>query len=381
MVLYHLALVLFSSTIMSSSYSLFETTPYTPPEWAIHLNPIPIQVVRLSRLPTPVHPFKFTNRFQFWIKRDDLSSFELSGNKVRKLEFLLSDAISRGHDCIVTIGGIQSNHARATAVAARQLGLDSHLILRTPDTENDPGLIGNLLLNRMVGAKIQLVSSGTYARIGHHRLVQQVVNQLQQEGKNPYPIPVGGSNGLGTWGYLEAIREVIEQIREISLRVDHIVFACGSGGTATGIALGVRLAQLPMKVHAMAVCDSAQYFYSHMEAASREMGLDYDKYGPATDWCAIHPAQGVGYARSTPEELEFTLQVSRQTGVMLDPVYSGKALFYFNKLIENDPNIVKDGENVLFVHTGGVFGLYDKSTQLLPLMDRSDIQKMKIQLS
>lgn len=192
-----------------------------------------------------------------WIKRDDLSSFDLSGNKVRKLEFLMAAAVASGHDSIITIGGQQSNHARATACCSKQLGLESHLILRCPDPEKDPGLAGNLLLNRLVGANIYTVSPGTYARIGSAELTAQLAEKLRAQGKNPYVVPVGGSNELGAWGYIEFVRELIQQCQDMAIGdFDHIIFACGSGGTATGIALGLRLSGIKTKVHAVGVCDS-----------------------------------------------------------------------------------------------------------------------------
>mmetsp|Transcript_18861 Transcript_18861/g.18982 ORF Transcript_18861/g.18982 Transcript_18861/m.18982 type:complete len:376 (+) Transcript_18861:137-1264(+) len=363
--------------------SFYELTPYISPEWASVLSLIPSSRVRLSQLPTPIHSFNpsdvLSNGVQCLIKRDDLTSFELSGNKVRKLEFLMADAKQRGHDCIVTIGGIQSNHARATAVSARQLGLDPHLILWATDTENDPGIVGNLLFDRMVGANMYL-TTGVYDQEGQHKLVDQIVGELRAQGRNPYAIPVGGSSAVGTWGYLEATREISQQLTEMSLKVDHIVFACGSGATALGLGLGVKLAGLPIKVHAMAVCDSAEYFYNHMENLSKEIGVDQSEHGTVRSWVDIHMADGSGYAASSIEELQFIVDVSRRTGLVFDPVYSGKALYYFNKLVESDPSIVKTGETVMFIHTGGTLGLYDKSEQLLPLLTGTtpDVQKMKI---
>jgi len=241
-----LAAIIFSA--MSNYQSLASFThqvSYVPAVWTNILNPIPASIIKLCIRPTPIHAIKSvslnTENNVLWIKRDDLSGFELSGNKVRKLEFLLADALNLGHDCVITIGGKQSNHARATAVAARQLGLESHLILRTPDPDSDPGLVGNLLFNRLVGSKIYTVSPSNYAQLGQTKLVNILAEQLRKEGKNPYCIPVGGSNAMGTWGYLEAVNELIEQMKELSLHFDHLVVACGSGGTACGLALGNRL--------------------------------------------------------------------------------------------------------------------------------------------
>ena len=217
---------------LTMSLSLFGEIGYVPPAWASHLFS-PQLITRLSRLPTPIHlfPVKFYSdkSIQLWVKRDDLSSFDLSGNKVRKLEFLLSDAVRQNCDSVITIGGIQSNHARATAVASRQLGLDPYLILRTSEPDADPGLDGNLMLSRMVGCKIYTVTPSTYAQIGSTKLTEKLEGQLKAAGKKPYVIPVGGSNGLGSWGYLEFVRELEEQIKQIGRNFDHIVFACGSG--------------------------------------------------------------------------------------------------------------------------------------------------------
>ncbi|CAI7773198.1 unnamed protein product, partial [Closterium sp. NIES-53] len=133
--------------------------------------------------------------------RDDLSGMELSGNKVRKLEFLLADALAKGADTLITIGGIQSNHCRATAVAARLAGLEAHLILRTSRAlaDSDPGLEGNLLVERMVGARVHLVTKEEYAKHGSEHLGNVLAQRLAAEGRKPYVIPVGGSNALGAW--------------------------------------------------------------------------------------------------------------------------------------------------------------------------------------
>ncbi|URE30393.1 MYB family transcription factor [Musa troglodytarum] len=144
---------------------------YDPPLWASHLRPVPSHTFSLGHLPTPIHRWNLPNLpedTELWIKRDDLSGMQLSGNKVRKLEFLMADAVASGADCVITVGGIQSNHCRATAVAARYLNLDCYLILRTSKVlaDRDPGLIGNLLVERLVGAHIDLVSKEEYAKIG-----------------------------------------------------------------------------------------------------------------------------------------------------------------------------------------------------------------------
>ncbi len=175
--------------------------PYRVPKWCDGvLPPPPHGRMRLGLFPTPVHRWHLprlpqANDLQVFIKRDDLSGMQLSGNKVRKLEFLLAEAKANGHDCVITIGGVQSNHCRATAVASRYAGLDCHLILRNSRAavDADPGLTGNLLVERLVGATVRQVSKEEYTRVGSVELCKQLSQDLsEREGLKPYVIPVGG---------------------------------------------------------------------------------------------------------------------------------------------------------------------------------------------
>ena len=241
----------------------------------------------------------------------------------------------------------------------------------------------------------------------------------------PYIIPLGGSDGIGLFGYLDCVNEIVAS-RNQDDGYDHIVFACGSGGTAAGLGLGFRLIELYQQhiseqnesnehisvqkrpqIHAVHVCDSPEYFYNHIEQTCHHIGLSTsveglvdaksNTVGDPRTWIHIHRGVGVGYARSTDEELDFILQFGRLTGIILDPVYSGKAMYYFLKdILSNsdepsksatqqvDMNMFKKHQKILFVHTGGVFGLYDKSAQLLQLLNqhsspnKEHIFKMKI---
>ena len=380
---------------------LYSRVPYSPPPWlagAVNPRLVPTSRLVLGRFPTPVHPFRVPHQMEreemetgveFWIKRDDLSSFDLSGNKVRKLEFLLDEALEKGHDSVVTIGGVQSNHCRATAVAARQLGLDPYLILRTRNAVMDDESIlntsvaGNLLFNRMVDAEIRTVTAATYATVGSSRLLSQLTEELVSQGRKPYPIPVGGSTPLGAFGYLEAIDEICRQQQDSDIsNFDHICFSCGSGGTAAGLAIGAKLAGLKAKVHAVGVCDSPAYFYDHIRETAAALGVDMDEgaNGPVEDWLTVHHGSGAGYARSTPEELEFMLLVARTSGIILDPVYSGKALYFFLRdVVPQNPDLFQRGHKVLFIHTGGVLGMYDKAAELAPLLPPGRVTPMAVQ--
>ncbi|VAI61294.1 unnamed protein product [Triticum turgidum subsp. durum] len=340
--------------------SFLSKKPYAPPSWASHLALAPSHTFSLGHFPTPIHKWNLPNLpegTEVWIK--------LSGNKVRKLEFLLADAVAQGADCVITVGGIQSNHCRATAVAAKYLNLDCYLILRTSKllVDQDPGLVGNLLVERLLGAHIDLVSKEEYGKIGSVALADLLKKRLLEEGRKPYVIPVGGSNSLGTWGYIEAVRELEQQIQlSGDVQFDDIVVACGSGGTIAGLALGSKLSSLMAKVHAFSVCDDPEYFYDYVQGLidGLQSGLD------SHDIVSIQNAKGLGYAMNTAEELKFVKDIATATGIVLDPVYSGKGAYAMLKDMADNPSKWK-GRKVLFVHTGGLLGLYDKVDQMSSL--------------
>ncbi|KAG2441034.1 hypothetical protein HXX76_003887 [Chlamydomonas incerta] len=393
---------------------------YTPPDWASGIPLAPSRRFRLGMLPTPIHEWRLPGLpegVRVLVKRDDLSGMQLSGNKVRKLEFLLAAAAAGGHDCVITIGGIQSNHARATAVAARYLGLDCHLILRTSrqEVDGDPGLVGNLLVERLAGAQLHMVTKEEYGAVGSTALLEQLALELQAAGKNPYVIPVGGSSALGTWGYLQAIDEIVHQAQDMGETITDIAMACGSGGTTAGLALGSHLSGLRARVHAYGVCDTPAYFYDYINALMRGLGLEVpssprgkqgaDQVGPqggaaaagggaraapqqpevealaAQSLLRAVQARGAGYAISTEEELATVQAVAAATGVVLDPVYSGKAVHALLAEVAADPG-AWCGRTVLFVHTGGLLGMYDKMDQLGPLVQSRGppVQRMHVQV-
>jgi D-cysteine desulfhydrase len=216
-----------------------------------------------------------------------------------------------------------------------------------------------------------------YGRLGSIKLVDGVCDYLQFKAKqNPYAIPVGGSNTLGSWGYINGVDELMAQMRSISSEctLDHVVFASGSGGTAAGIVLGLALAhehngKTPPKVHAVGVCDSPSFFYNTITTMADGMGISLDSDTTTEQFVRnsviVHQGKGQGYASSTDEELDFILLFSLETGISLDPVYSGKALYHFlKKVVEDDPEAYRD-KSILFWHTGGALGIYDKGDDLL----------------
>jgi D-cysteine desulfhydrase len=328
------------------------TTPTPPPR------------VPLARLPTPLTPSPRLGRelgLELLWKRDDLTGLELSGNKARKLEFLLAEAVGQRADTVITVGGIQSNHCRATAFAAAQLGLRCIVLLRVPDPERPPPPEGNALLCRLAGAEVRYLSPPEYRR--RDEVIDELAEALRKVGRRPYVIPVGGSNALGSWGYLLAAEELRDQLPE-DWRGQPLtlVTACGSGGTAAGLAVGLRRAGWTgVRLVAFAVCDDAAYF----RRAIAEIAAEGARRWPGLPALAADDVEvddrfiGPGYAQPTPEGLALIRRVARTDGLILDAAYTGKA---FLGLVARAAEL---GPRVVFLHTGGSFGLLPLGGRLL----------------
>ncbi|RMH41150.1 MAG: D-cysteine desulfhydrase family protein [Deltaproteobacteria bacterium] len=328
--------------------------------------------VRLANLPTPLERLdRLGDRLgvELYVKRDDLTGAELSGNKVRKLEFLLADAEAAGADTLITCGGEQSNHCRATALAGVRRGFASRLLLRTADPSAPPPTEGNILLDRLAGADIRWISPADYAR--RAEVMAGEAERLRAAGRSPYVIPEGGSNPLGAWGYIAACAELADQLAGLDDRPTTIVYACGSGGTGAGLVLGVRMTGLDrrgVRVAGVNVCDDRDYFVRTIGAICagvRERWPEAPAIGPG-DVDIVDGYVGAGYARSRPAELELLRDVARAEGLVLDPVYTGKAMFGLASELARDRR--RFGDRVVFLHTGGIFGLFPKAEQLAPLL-------------
>jgi D-cysteine desulfhydrase len=296
---------------------------------------------------------------ELWIKRDDMTGAELSGNKVRKLEFLLAEACARECDMVLTCGGAQSNHCRATAYAARKKGMDSLLFLRVPDPRNPPPVEGNILLDRLVNSEIRWITPEEYR--GRAELMGRAAEELQRKGRRPYVIPEGGSNAVGAWGYIRAVEELASQVPHGEATV---VYACGSGGTGAGLILGVKLLGLPFRVVGVNVCDDRDYFVRVISEIAQtfraRFRLAFD-FSPA-DIEIVDGYVGRGYALSRPEELKFIAEVARTEGLVLDPVYTAKAFYGVTRELVRD--IHTFGKRIVFLHTGGIFGLFSSVLEL-----------------
>jgi D-cysteine desulfhydrase len=327
--------------------------------------------IQLCHTPTPVWRHPALDRllgFELWVKRDDMTSGAAAGNKLRKLEYLLADAVARNADVVLTCGGAQSNHARSTAIAARELGLGSRLLLRTPDPATPPALVGNLLLEQLVGAELQFITPAQYRERAVH--LEAAAAELQRRGQTPYVIPEGGSNGLGALGYVRCIEELAEQQRrgELPQGLDLIALACGSGGTAAGVALGLgRYPEVAQQVAALAVCDDRAYFEAVIAGITTQARASDPELAPPGP-LAIHDGYvGPGYGIPSAEQLDFMLRVARCSGLVLEPTYTGKALFGLAQLSPKP-------RRALFIHTGGLPGLLAVPEVMAPAWGRAAVE-------
>jgi D-cysteine desulfhydrase len=323
--------------------------------------------ISLARLSTPLEPLRAASEalgIELWIKRDDLTGSQLSGNKVRKLEYLLADARAADADVVLTCGGEQSNHCRATAIAARRQGLDSVLFLRTANPDRPPASTGNILLDRMVGAEVRWITPAQYGE--RMAMMEAAAEQLRAAGRRPYVIPEGGSNAIGCWGYVGCAAELAVDLAALPRKRTTVVYACGSGGTGAGLVLGRKLTDLAnfdVELAGFNVCDDRDYFLDVIGRLCREFD---DAYGTSAgikeaDIGLVDGYVGRGYAKSRPEELAEIIALGRRDGIVLDPVYTGKAYYGLTRELASGRDF---GERVVFLHTGGIFGLLGKAGEL-----------------
>ncbi|MBI4785967.1 MAG: D-cysteine desulfhydrase family protein [Chloroflexi bacterium] len=310
----------------------------------------------LATLPTPLDPAPRLSQelgVRVLIKRDDLTGFALGGNKARKLEFLVADALAQGADTLVTGGGTQSNHARMTAAAARKLGLDVTIVFfgAPPATVN-----GNLLLDQLLGA--ELVYANTDDKLETDRVVQRVADDLRARGRKPYVIPVGGSTVLGCCSYILAVGELLAQLEAQSVKPDYVFVATGSCGTQSGILAGMKYYQAAIPVHGITVSRAksegveriTRLVKSTAEFLKCPMPLDPDEIIINDGYL------GPGYAIPTAAGNAAIRMVARLEGIFLDPVYTGKTMAGMIDLARRGE--IKRGATVVFWHTGGVPAIF-----------------------
>jgi D-cysteine desulfhydrase len=310
--------------------------------------------LNLANLPTPIEPLRglsATLGKEVYVKRDDLTGCPTSGNKIRKLEFALAEAKAQGAQVVITAGGTQSNHCRATAVACRQIGLEPFLILRGSGDETPDG---NLLLDALCGARIRFISPEQY-REGLDSIVEEVIRQHKAAGKKCYFVPVGASNEVGAMGYLNCAREIAKWQEKHAISFDRIYYAAGSGGTSAGLILGQKLFGLEARLRGINVGEPYEQFIEDIErivhkALQRyEIAVEFDR----VDIEIVDGYYGEGYG-DIPEEVAACIRrLGLSDGLILDPVYTAKAML---GLIGEEEKT--EGGRVLFIHTGGIFSLF-----------------------
>ena len=320
--------------------------------------------ISLARTPTPLHALerataRWGNGHRLWIKRDDLTGCTLSGNKVRKLEFITAHAIDEGYDTLITCGGLQSNHCRATAFAGAQLGLSVHLLLRgEAPAEAD----GNLLLDQLAGATVSCYPKRQYvAEID--ALFQHWQQHYAKLGRKALVVPTGGSDGIGAWGYIAACEELRADFAAFGIEQAHIVTATGSGGTQCGLTLGAALHDLPATVWGVNVCDDEQYFLDKVAADTTDWRRRYPGVPEVdTRTRVIDGYVGQGYGIASPQVFALIAELAALEGVVLDPVYTGKA--FAGMLAEIAAGRFQGCRDIVFMHTGGIFGLFPQRAGL-----------------
>jgi L-cysteate sulfo-lyase len=315
--------------------------------------------VSLGHFPTPLEPMprlaEALGGPQLFVKRDDCTGLATGGNKTRKLEFLMADALEKGADTVITQGAVQSNHVRQTVAAACKMGLGSYALLEQR-LENAPEVYehsGNVFLDRLYGATIEHRPAGT----DMNAEMEAIAERLRDEGRKPYIIPGGGSNAIGALSYVGCLTEIVEQAGAMGLKVDHIVTATGSSGTQAGLVAGMAAMGLDIPIHGISVRFDKQTQeqkvydlalrtadYMGTQEPARESVIAFDGY------------VGPGYGHPTPSMVEAVTLCARTEGLLLDPVYSGKGMAGMIDLIRN--KVFGEDEVVVFLHTGGSASLF-----------------------
>jgi L-cysteate sulfo-lyase len=311
----------------------------------------------LAQLPTPIEELKSFSRElggpELLIKRDDQTGLALGGNKTRKLEFLVGQALEQRADTLVTAGAAQSNHCRQTAAAAARAGLRCELVLNgtKPELPN-----GNLLLDELLGARIHWVQ-----RSERETKLSEIPDELRKQGSKPYVVPVGGSNGVGATGYVLAMMELAEQLKGINRRVDHVVFASSSGGTQAGIVVGAKVTNFNGKLHGVSIdqddANGATYQCELADIANETAKyVGFNVQFAASDFNVMYDYLGEGYGVVSDLEREAIRLLASREGIILDPVYTGRAMGALIDLIRQ--KAFRQDETVLFWHTGGAPALF-----------------------
>jgi len=314
--------------------------------------------VRLAHLPTPLEPLPRLSEVlgvEIWIKRDDCTGLAGGGNKTRKLEFLLGQAMIEGADTLVTQGAVQSNHVRQTAAAAAAHGFACEIILeaRTGSTALDYTRNGNVLMDRLFGAGMRTVPGGSdmVAELG------KTAEEVRSRGGKPYVIPGGGSNAIGALGYVDCAREIVVQADELDMQVDRIITATGSAGTHAGLVAGLAVMGADIPVLGIGVRAPRPRQEENVLRLARETAALLGRPDVVTDDMVVADCDyvGAGYGLIDEAVIEAVKLAARTDAIVLDPVYTGKAM---KGLIALARSGRFENETLVFLHTGGAQGLF-----------------------
>lgn len=380
--------------VLSFTFSFISCRPVTPVKMETGKRPVKtiqyisekglkrrianFRPVKLAHLPTPLEKMKALsgelNGPQLFIKRDDQTGLALGGNKARKLEFIIADALLKKADMVITWAGLQSNWCRQTAAAARMFGIKPVLILfKRPEQAEEYD--GNLLLDFILDADIEIIEPDEEEEIRTEEIVNHIAEERMSEGYNPYVVPVGGSMvggsmtvPLGAISYTKAFLEIFKEAKKKKIKVDHIVLATGSGGTQAGLIVGAKSLGANTKIVGISVsrdkapvkeyiaeiaCGTADALGLRMTVSPEEV-IVYDDY------------IGEGYGILNQETADAIRLTAKKEGIILDPVYSGKAMAGLINLTRK--GYFKKGEVVIFLHTGGTPALFVYKKELLELL-------------
>ncbi|MEO2180755.1 MAG: D-cysteine desulfhydrase [bacterium] len=315
--------------------------------------------LRFAHLPTPLEPMENLSRLldgpNIWVKRDDCTGLAGGGNKTRKLEFLMADAGQQGADSIITQGAVQSNHARQTAAIAAKLGYECYLLLENRTGSDDPDFLanGNVLLDDIYNARLSDFPAGT----DMNQQMLSLAEELRAAGKKPYIVPGGGSNRIGALGYVNAAYELVGQCNDQGLKVDHIVHATGSTGTQAGLVTGLTAIHSGIDLMGISVRapKEAQEENVYRLACETAELIGSSAALNRSDVVANSDYVGEGYGMPTDGMIEAVEMTARHESILLDPVYSGKAMAGLIDLVRQ--GFYRRDENIVFIHTGGAQAL------------------------
>jgi L-cysteate sulfo-lyase len=323
--------------------------------------------VNIGFLPTPLVFLKSLTAHldgpMIYMKRDDCTGLATGGNKTRKLEFLVAQALERKCDTLLTGGGLQSNHVRQTAAAAAQFGLKCELVLNESPYHDDVFYKqnGNVVLDHILGAKLHIIAKDRNI----NEEMEHVFNNLKASGAEPYFIPLGGSNEVGATGYMIALEEIYEQCKEHNIRASHLVCALGTGGTQAGLIVGSHLLDWKLKVLGFSVgiknpeekirLNTILQSICHLQNINPTDLVDY--------YTIDENYLGMGYGQSTSDSINAIKVVAQREGILLDPVYTGKAMAGLIDYIKNGR--FKKTDVVIFLHTGGTTALHAYAKEFL----------------